>query len=566
MKRRLLAVALLCAAPLPGAAHPLPSPALDRTSELEIAFSSDLWEAPLAVALPVRVHVRNRAPRARRLELVFTATTSRADTCRTRQEVLVAARSTAMAEVVVGLCPRDASHPFWNVRLVADVRGDAVAPSIELFSRHVAPTTGGRSKMSAPLALSESVATRSWEPLRVAFEGQGVGLQGSRFSPHELPGDWRAWAGFSGVIMTGEEWRGIEAQPRNALLSWVAAGGTLFLSGEAAVPDGGGLPQASTPSWGPRGFGRIAGLEGRDAELDTAAGLPALQALEPPTLGDLPDHTTSPLSERVGRRDTPRLALAVIMLAYAAMVGPLNLWLCRGSRRPHVFWTTPLIALAACLVLAISILFRDGVGGSGYRYAALLSLPGESREVLLQEQVSRTGLLTGRAFSVRDPALLVPLPLGPPAGRRVLELFADRHSGDWFTSRSTQGQILQAVRPSRTRLTFSPGPGGPALLSSFPGRLRAVFYLDDAGQAWSAQDVPPGRSTALLRSSPAAVQQGWAQQLRGAGPRMRLMLQRVAPSPGGFYAIADSGTGAPLLAGASLRWADEPLLLVGRAK
>jgi hypothetical protein len=552
VKRLLSALAVLLAAPLTGAAHPLPSPAIDREFQLDVAFSTDLWEAPLAVAMPVRARIRNLAPRAQRVELLFTATTPRGDICRTRQDVLVPAHSSATVEALVRLCPRDTSRPYWNVQVMADVGGDAVAPAVELLSRHVAPT-GAWSKMSSPLALSEEVATQSWEPLRVALEGKSVGLLGSRFSIQEMPSDWRAWAGFSGVILTSDEWRRLEAQPRAALLAWVAAGGSLFLAGET-TPEGTGR----------RGLGNIAGLAAAGAEVEVNAALATLLALPSPPLDDIPDHANGPLNELQGQRETPRLALAALMLAYAAAVGPLNLWLCRGSRRPYVFWTTPLIALVACLVLAAAIVFRDGVGGTGHRLAVLVSVPGESQEVLLQEQVSRTGLLAGRAFSVRDPALLVPLPLGR-AGRGRFDVSGEEYSGDWFTSRASQAQLLQSVRPTRMRLTFALDGAEPFVVSSFPGPVREVFYTDEGGRAWTAQDVPPGRRVRLSPSQPKKLTEGWNQQLHLAGPRLRPLLQGISPaSPGGFYAVTDAGPGAPLQAGAALRWNDEPLLLVGR--
>jgi hypothetical protein len=555
VKRLLAALAVGLAAPLSGAAHPLPSPVIDPASQIEVAFSSDVWEAPMAVALPIRTEVRNRAPRAQRLELVFTATSIRGDSCRTRQEVLAAAQSTMTLEILVRLCPRDAARPYWNVHVWADVRGDVIAPRVQLLNRHVAPT-GGWTKASSPLAVSESVATRSWEPLRVALETKGVGLLGGRFSASQLPGDWRAWAGFSGVIMTGDEWRGLEAQPRTALLGWVAAGGALFLAGENAFEGAGS-----------RGLGRIVGLAGDGAALDVEAALPTLLALATPALDEVPDQSAGPLAERLGLRETPRLALALLMLAYAAAVGPVNLWLCRGSRRPWVFWTTPLIALAACVVLSVAIVFRDGLGGTGHRFAVIVSLPGESQELLLQEQVSRTGLLAGRAFSLRDAALLVPLPVGRTAGRRQFEVHGDRHSGDWFTSRASQGQLLQLVRPTRARLTFSPGPQGPTLVSSFPTRLRAVSYTDDEGRVWAAQDVPPGRTVRLAPSHSTTAHQAWGQQMRLPGPRLRGLLQRLGPANrNAFFAITDPGPAAPVPAGASLRWDDEPVLIVGRAR
>jgi amino acid transporter len=110
--------------------------------------------------------------------------------------------------------------------------------------------------------------------------------------------------------------------------------------------------------------------------------------------------------------------LIVFITAFAAIVGPLNLyWLAGGARRHRLFWTTPLISLAASLLLVVVILLQDGFGGVGKRVLLTYILPGEKKAVVLQEQVTRTGVLLGREFDVQEDVFLTPL-LVPTRGGR----------------------------------------------------------------------------------------------------------------------------------------------------
>ena len=69
------------------------------------------------------------------------------------------------------------------------------------------------------------------------------------------------------------------------------------------------------------------------------------------------------------------------ILVFAVLVGPVNLfWLADASRRHRLFWSTPLISVAASLLLVGVIALQDGFGGSGERVMATLLVPDEQED------------------------------------------------------------------------------------------------------------------------------------------------------------------------------------------
>jgi hypothetical protein len=128
-----------------------------------------------------------------------------------------------------------------------------------------------------------------------------------------------------------------------------------------------------------------------------------------------------------------------------------------GRGRPsRIFWTTPVISLVATAFLLGLMFFRDGVGGSGARRTLVLLDPDRNSMAVLQEQFSRTGILLGRSFPIREPSWMLPQPtdtfamsttgMSRSAGS-FIEVNDERRTGDWFSSRSDQAFTLQAVRP-----------------------------------------------------------------------------------------------------------------------
>lgn len=554
--------AALAALPVsPVAAGALPPPPVAAESGIAIDLSCPFEEPPASGALPLEVVIRNGSPRDARWLFRFEAQrgwgVERRETVR---ELAAPAGEERRYALVVPLGPPDA-NPWVTVRL--DVVGPGVEPrSVVLYQRHLAAPAaaggGGRGTVSLPLALSESLAGAHQQDLATLLAASQVALHSSRFDPGRLPVDWRCYTGFARLALTRDEHDRLGPAIRGALRTWVSRGGELLL---LAATDG--------PRDEPVGFGRVRTIPAPNRRETHVALAKALR--EPAPAGYLVEnYAAGALGNGVELPAPPGGLLAAFVLVVAGIAGPLNLfWLCRGPRRSRLLWTTPLVSLVASAVLLLVILAVDGTGGSGARWTAVALDEGAHRGVVLQEQVARTGFLLGSAFALEDPslvALLQPAPnqYRPQARRPVLRRYGAVYSGDWFRSRQLQAHFLEVSMPNRFRVERAPGAAGaPRLVSSIPGRLGSLFWLDREARWWRARDVVAGVPFRPDPAQPAEFEDWRREQGRSAGPRGRALLFALDPSPGAFFASSDeAGLGVDTLA--SIEWRQAGVLVTGR--
>jgi hypothetical protein len=442
------------------------------------------------------------------------------------------------------------------------------------------------------------------------------------------------WSSFAGVMLTTDEYAGLDAARRSALRAWVALGGQLCLSPSAK--NKGGEADSNIPGSENLGAGQIitfpeplgdlnvaelsANFENPETDrraekfakvreemaarraARAAAGGSSPVAVDPMenttmflatvtvtllkdvqlfagTTG-LPDRSaltldSGPLFEATKEDSTGNAWLAVFLVSFAVIVGPVNLFLLAPAQKRHrLFVTTPLIAVAASLLLGVAILVQDGTGGTGERRACVFLLPGENQAVVIQEQAARTGFLTGRSFAFPDDVAMAVLPFEASISYGVPEVELERGhgraGGDWFQSRARQAQQLRRVVPTRARIEevgTSPN-GAPIVQSSLGTTLRDFSFLDATGKTWRVAELPSGQRVTLqpieLRGTAAA---HWApgSDALGGSPNLRAVVTAAAAplAPGRWSAFGGATELAPLATLASIRWKDSNVLYAG---
>jgi hypothetical protein len=459
----------------------------------------------------------------------------------------------------------------------------APSPSTSRYSSmriylHGYGVAGGESSVHAPgrsgnptpyFGMGGELSVKNWGPLTdlVKKKGSRV-LDGTTLEVNLMPSDWRGLAGFQVILFTAAEWRALPADSRGALRDWVAQGGRLLLGYES------GTERADLLPAGPLGVGNV-----EHWEIDNLL-VPRLDSL----LENGPDSTVE-LTQRsyswhwepakaIGRPEPPQVMILLFVIAFAVIIGPVNFFVfAPAGERHRLFWTTPLISVAASLLMGAFIFFSEGVGGSGRRFAAVLSLGEQNRSFLWQEQVSRTGVLLSNAFVPSDSSvLLLPVRLADKKNTRPWQnqggayaLAGARWSGDWFRSRRTQAQVLMAAMPSRGRFEFQPAAdGAPAVVSTFEHPLAEIWYFDAAGQAWVGKNLAPGEKMTLTRGEAKAFDQWLNRTLVPAGPVTSQRVQGFAKSDraGKFFASATApGLIATLPA---IRWKAAEGIVFGR--
>ncbi|MEK7950417.1 hypothetical protein [Luteolibacter soli] len=352
-----------------------------------------------------------------------------------------------------------------------------------------------------------------------------------RFDARSLPEDWRAYSGYDGIAMTDTDWGNATPGARTAILRWNRLGGELViytLSGSSDLATLGISTEGKGTRTADRSFGRVTLIPlGRDLKLDA-----------PATVERFQDHARlAPLNHSIrndfsaawqtkadfGEQRYNYGLFVLILVAFGVLVGPVNLFVfAKSGRRHRLFITTPLIALGTSVLLIALIILIDGFGGRGMRTVLMEVRPddGENSAYLLQEQVSRTGVLLGGGFTVNEPAVLTSVPLASGqwsrltndndgGGMRYEEKFEDgkmQVEGDWFQSRSEQGHFMRAIVPTRGRIEARAESGTPSFLSTFDFPIETLYYHDNSDGWWKAENVVPGKAFTCVAASPAEVE------------------------------------------------------------
>lgn len=362
-------------------------------------------------------------------------------------------------------------------------------------------------------------------------------------------GDWRGYTPYSLILVTPEEWKSMPGAARGALADWTRMGGQLqFVSSQqGALPND--APLTDLPDQAQRGLGGVHA----PVTYSTQRGS-SLRNLASAKTAEQQPH---PASEVVSKSDIFRPWLSsrqtdliadhfviwptlLVLVAFFVMMTPVNLFLLAPSRRRHrLFFTIPVIALSACVILALAVMLGDGVGGDGLRLVVVESRPGnENRQYITQWQASRCGALLGTGFVVKDAAHIAPLQ--SPGSDISVRVEGDRIecSGGWFTSRAIQSQQLQAVRPGRGRIEWASGnTDGTSAVSTFDFPLQDVFILRDNHTWVRATRMRQGEATRFEPVSDSEVQQFLKDKLNGVPCEKQL--RQMAKRPGHFIAFTD---------------------------
>lgn len=369
--------------------------------------------------------------------------------------------------------------------------------------------------------MSRQIHNSQWTPLsnEISSRGASTGmtipadsgmLTGGLIEAADIPKDWRAFLGVSGLWMTAAEFNTVlSSQARRSVLLGVASGMTLrlFVENEVASIS---LPEHVTPAgyntWR-YGYGEISRhvWDGSSIPLSTALELWFQQPLRTGELFVKSDATARwELPQGV---EPPKLNLAlfvIIAILFAIIIGPINLFvLAPEGKRSRLFLTTPLISLGACLVLAVFVFVSEGTGGSGVRHLNVLLLPEHNSALIHQEQVARTGLLLAQDFTLPEDVWLTPVVFSAQvsSGKMRCKITDSvNYSGDWFTSRSLRGYILTSLRAQRERVELLPQQNPeepPVIISSVSVPLTQLLYVDKTGRRWTGRNIRTGAPVKL---------------------------------------------------------------------
>jgi hypothetical protein len=134
-------------------------------------------------------------------------------------------------------------------------------------------------------------------------------------------------------------------------------------------------------------------------------------------------------------------------------------------------------------------------------------------------------------------------------------------TGDWFQSRSEQGQLLRAVVPTRGRIELKGSGGAPTFVSTFDFPIERLYYADRNDGYWVVAGLEAGKAATGTSISEAEYRAAVGDEGRRLARRQQEQLNRASMRTDHYVAIA---TDAPAIETfGSIRWVESRSILTG---
>lgn len=544
------------------------SPSVDAASGISIAVESWLEVCPAYGMAPLKVIVSNASKQTRTWHFTVGNGYGMGGGVNTEADITVeAGRSGEMTVYAPVMLQGQSGYYYGNITFM--INGYGVNGS---YFGGLNISGSGRSTRTSFTAMGKKLATKGWGNLKSKLEGDksgssGTDLMGCEVDIAEAPEDWRGYTGLSQLWMDGSEWASMKEASKAALYDWVALGGRVFILGNE--------PGSSVS----HGAGGITKMQWDGKTFPTQEVISRLERSDTNHLGkQLNSYNKSwPLHANVGELKLNIPLIFGFIIVFGTLVGPVNLfWFAGVGRRQRLFWTTPLLSLTGSAVLVALMMLQDGLGGEGSRTVLGIFMPEQKKMLITQEQICRTGVLLGRGFPKEEPSWMQTLNWRDNSkgyynpseeSRRAYTETPSHRSGDWFSSRAIQAQMMQAARPSRAAIEWQAAtdPAGvPTVLSSIETPLLKVFIRDDAGKYWLAEDVGTGEKKSMRASTQEEFKR-WLDELmkKTSGPVISSAMERLRHQPGYAYAEAGNASKIAVKSLPAIRWNQERVIFAG---
>lgn len=520
--------------------------------------------------MPVRVKLSNNLKNDRAAYLNFESTTNYSSGSHTASEFdfQAPAGKSVTQDILVPICPAG-TNSDWS-QLTVRLGG-----SLGEGSNQMSSSSDGK---QPAVLLSEALFTPNASSLDGALTSTsrygGKTEFAAKFDPKQLPDSWLAFSGYDSVIMTDLDWTNTPSSSRNAILSWVRNGGQLviFTTGSGDLKSMGIHEEAS--------YGSILlRTIPNDLKLDPKATIALVSKDNPnkPRDAALKNDFDGrwPLQNHFGAQTFRYGLFIAVLILFAIIVGPVNLFVfAKSGQRHKLFITTPIISLAASALLIALIIIQDGFGGSGARRVLMEVRPDgdQNAAYIHQEQFCRTGVLTGSRFTIPELCDFSPVPIAASRWARFTSSSAAngtynlqpqdgklKVSGDWFQSRSEHGHSLTTVISTRGRIERTDNP--LALVSTFDFPIESLFYHAADGQWFRANQIATGKRFTLTPVDAAMVVPVLKKEITTYSDRNRDILKRVSERRNCYVALTGEAPGVPTHPG--IRWKETRTVITG---
>jgi hypothetical protein len=324
--------------------------------------------------------------------------------------------------------------------------------------------------------------------------------------------NWLAYSRYDGIVLTASDMQAMPAPIRSTLLQYVQCGGSLLVLGKWDKPE---EWKSQESVLGPLHFNYI------------HFGICVVSEISDVTVwkneiweklkSDVWSPTASELQKKATISDAnkkfpvvlnlaiPVRGLFVLVLIFAVVIGPLNLFiLSRKKRRIWMLWTVPLVSIVACLAVFSYAFLAEG--WKGYIRTQSITMLDENTHSATTIGVNafycpltpRSGLHFDYETEVTPMGLE-----GWRGGRaRTIDWTDDQHlSVGWVAARVPAHFLLRKSQMRRERLKITKTQDNKiTALNGLGVDIRQLWYADENGRIHTAENITAGSRIALTPS------------------------------------------------------------------
>ncbi len=422
--------------------------------------------------------------------------------------------------------------------------------SVEVDDRHRGPdmklTATGSGERGLQILLSPAFAdTALREEAKKRMSANSFEFIRSDLPINQWSTNWLAYTPFAGVALTAAEWSEMPAPAQAAVQQWVRSGGTLLITGTAAILPGARVVSA-VPAYSESSlaFGHAFTVL---PPIDQAPG-PLFDALANSWQGSLAMMTASSapydLLPLLGSGHVPVPAMFALLIVFAVSSGPVSLFMhAKRDRRMWIFWTMPAAALIASAGIILASLASEGW-----------------QRVMKSSSITWLDENSGDATTLGVIGFYATIPPNGEirfAPETEFRLFGDsmhleevdatdgqRLSG-WVDSRVSTYFAFRKNEHRRERLSLRTRNGQLAAVNGFGSRISTLWLMTDDGTLYRSGAIEPGAEGVLQIAQKEKVSEaapvwlgspeGWVSYPSRWAAEPRSMLRR-----GGYIAVLDT--------------------------
>ncbi len=555
--------------------------AYGKVPDTSATVQSVFGKAARQGALPYRITIRNNSGADRVWVVTLKeGNSSRKLSTESRFQFAVKNGTEIREDIIFHFAPAFLAYDYRNLEVTITANG------LERFSRN----NGEQTNRSFPkLALSKTLAQRNLTKLNdlVKKNDSQNHFFGHSFEPDYLPTNWIGYSALDGLLIDVDSLSEISTAQLQALRSWVRFGGNLeiFYKDDSELT---GIPKALLEKPDLRkstavSLGRISVRQWNGSELDSrliskrGPLLKSYKARDQSLENDFSNNWQ--LQKRFGVKTFDPVFVFILLLIFAILVAPVNLFVfAKKGRRHRLFITTPIISLAACVILIAAIFLMDGVGGTGLRaiFADLQPGRNEMRLYTTQEQISRTGVMIKQGFETEIPYDINPVDLPSstynPFSRSgsqstLYEIANTTYQGGFFRSRSEQGFSIRAASSTRSRIENAGfNDGIPVLTSALDTGLSELLYRDENGRTWTLPEnttVASGSKIPLQEITADEFEEWLFAAKDNFNATLKTTIRNLGKEPNRFFAKVIEPEAFALPTHPGIDWENTQMLLTG---